>query len=159
MPARHANQNELHLVNPDILASAMRLLATREHSTAELRRKLLQKGGAQAEVEVCVQELLAQNLLSDERFTEGFVHSRRQRGQGPLRIQRDLQEHQIAPELIARYLDPRSPGWLEQALSVREKKFGAAMPEDYKEKMRQARFLEQRGFPHELIRQVLRDEA
>jgi regulatory protein len=146
-------------VNPDILASAMRLLATREHSTAELRRKLVQKGGDAQAVEAVLLELKAQNLLSDARFTESFINARRERGQGPLRIQRELQEHQIEAELVERYLDPRDPLWLVQAGKVREKKFGTRLPDDYKEKMQQARFLEYRGFSHELIRQLLREDG
>ena len=136
----------------------MRLLATREHSHAELRRKLTQKGFAEDEVEPLLALLVAERLLSDERFTECFVESRRQRGSGPVKIRLELQQNQIDPDLISRYLDPRDPIWLEAAARVREKKFGEALPDDFKERMRQSRFLEYRGFSHEHIRRVMRED-
>ena len=62
------------------------------------------------------------------------------------------------PELIARYLEPEAPVWVQEAARVREKKFGRQLPEDFKERIRQSRFLEYRGFSHEQIRTVMRDD-
>ena len=142
----------------EIRAAAMRVLAAREHSTHELRRKLQQKGFAAPAVEAELDALQREKLLSDERFVEAFINSRRRRGQGPVRIQRDLQAHDLDTELIASYLDLSDPDWLEEARSVREKKFGRAPVDDFQEKMRQARFLEYRGFSHEQIQRVLKDD-
>lgn len=142
----------------DIRAAAMRLLAAREHSTSELRRKLGQKGFASDPVEAVLADLTREKLLSDERFVEAFISSRRRRGQGPVRIQRDLQAHELDAELVAAWLDPADPDWLSAARAVREKKFGNAPADDFQEKMRQARFLEYRGFSHEQIQRVLKDD-
>jgi len=136
----------------------MRLLAIREHSTSELVRKLGQKGFADDDVAALLTALTQENLLSNERFTECFVNSRRQRGSGPVKIKKELQQHQIAPELIADYLEPQDPVWAQEAARVRAKKFGRELPEDFKERMRQSRFLEYRGFSHEQIRAVMRDD-
>lgn len=139
----------------DVLAGAMRLLATREHSQHELRRKLLQKGHDYDLVEQAVVQLAAQNLQSDARFVENFVNSHRGRGQGPQRIKLELQQHNIRPELVENYLDSGDASWIEKAMQVRRKKFGADLPDEFKERMRQARFLEYRGFTHDQINQVL----
>lgn len=136
----------------------MRLLAIREHSTSELARKLGQKGFTDDEVVPLLETLEQENLLSNERFTESFIHSRQQRGSGPLKIKKELQQHQIPTELIVAYLEPQSREWTQAAARVREKKFGSALPEDFKERLRQSRFLEYRGFSHEQIRAVLRDD-
>jgi regulatory protein len=40
---------------------------------------------------------------------------------------------------------------------VREKKFGSALPADFRERSRQMRFLQQRGFTAEQIRGIFRD--
>ncbi|MFO7604025.1 MAG: regulatory protein RecX [Gammaproteobacteria bacterium] len=142
----------------DARVVAMRLLAIREHSTVELARKLGQKGIGEEEIAQLLPALTQENLLSDARFTESFVHARQQRGSGPVKIRNELQQHQISPELIASYLEPQDPVWTEAAARVREKKFGRALPEEFKEQVRQSRFLEYRGFSHEQIRAVLRDE-
>ena len=136
----------------------MRMLAIREHSTSELTRKLEQKGFEADDINALLSNLKQQNLLSDERFTECFINSRRQRGSGPVKIKKELQQHRIDMDLIASYLEPRDPVWAEEAARVREKKFGRALPEDFKERVRQSRFLEYRGFSHEQIRAVLRDD-
>jgi len=142
----------------DARVVAMRLLAIREHSTSELARKLLQKGFAADEVHELLSALALENLLSNERFTECFISSRRQRGSGPVKIKKELQQHRIDPELITEYLEPHDPVWAQAAGRVREKKFGTSLPEDFKERVRQSRFLEYRGFSHEQIRAVMRDD-
>ena len=142
----------------DVRAVAMRLLATREHCTSELQRKLSQKGFGANEIAAIIEECRQNRFLSDERFTEAFVNSRRERGNGPARIQKELQQHQIDADLIATYLDFRDPEWIVRAGQVREKKFGSEIPDDYKEKMRQARFLEYRGFSHDQIQRALRED-
>ena len=135
--------------------TAIRLLAMREHSQLELQRKLIQKGFKLAAVEQTLQDLIAQNLLSDERFTEAFVLSRRERGAGPVKIQVELQQRGIDSTLISRYLDFRDPEWLVLAEQARQKKYGHSLPAEYPLKMQQARFLANRGFSHEQIRRVL----
>ena len=139
----------------DLNATAIRLLAMREHSQAELQRKLVEKGFNALAVAQTLQELKAQTLLSDERFTEAFVLSRRERGSGPVKIQAELQQRGIDTTLISRYLDFRDPEWLELAEQARQKKYGRARPDEYALKMQQARFLANRGFNHEQIRRVL----
>lgn len=142
----------------DVRVVAMRLLATREHCTTELNRKLSRKGFEQDDIAFIIEECRQNKYLSNERFTEVFVNSRRVRGNGPTRIQKELQQLQIDADLIATYLDFSDPLWVERARQVREKKFGSSVPDEFKEKMRQARFLEYRGFSHDHIQQVLRED-
>ena len=139
-------------------ATAMNLLARREHSTQELRDKLLTRGFADDEIVPALQTLSREGLLSDERFTESFIHSRMERGSGPVKIRAELRQRGVTDEVIANWLDERDRVWLERAEAVRCKKFGSALPVDYKEKARQARFLQYRGFSAEQTRQVLRDD-
>ncbi len=141
----------------DALAGAMRLLAAREHSQQELRRKLSQKGHELEMAELAITQLAEQDLQNDERFVESFINSHQARGKGPKRIQLELQQHQLPEYLVEQYLDPEDETWRESAAQVRIKKFGHDFPEDYKERMKQAKFLEYRGFTHEQIFSVLKD--
>jgi regulatory protein len=110
-----------------------------------------------------VQQVLAacveQGLLSDERFAEALVRSRRRRGYGPVRIRRELQEKGLPEEAVARWVDARSGDWLAEIERVRRRKFGPAAPRDLKERARQARFLQSRGFTYEQIRTALNSDA
>lgn len=138
--------------------AAMDLLSRREHSRFELQQKLQRKGHDAADIDTALQQLVEDNLLSDERFVESFVHSRRERGSGPRKIAVELMQKGVSDALISRYLDDRSPLWIERAAEVRARKFGEALPEDFKEKARQMRFLQQRGFTTEQIQSVVRDD-
>lgn len=135
----------------------MDLLARREHSTAELRRKLRDKGFDLVAVDEALEGLTRDKLLSDERFTEAFVRSRAGKGFGPLHIQAQLRERGIGNSLSADVVKLSAAEWRERAVEAQRKRFGQAIPEDYRERARQARFLEQRGFTAEQIRAVLHE--
>ena len=137
--------------------AAVRLLARREHSTRELEHKLAERGFEAATVSAVLGELVAEGLLSEERFAEAFVASRIDKGSGPRRIQAELRERGLTDELIARYVDFSDRQWRERAVQVRRKRFGAQAPDELRERARQARFLQYRGFTAEQARVALND--
>jgi len=100
--------------------------------------------------------LAAEGLQSDERFTESYIHHRIDRGYGPLRIRRELQERGVGEDLLEAALDSLETDWHQAAALVREKKFGSAPPSDFKEQSRQSRFLQYRGFSGEQIERLFR---
>ncbi|MFC1748488.1 regulatory protein RecX [Pseudomonadota bacterium] len=129
--------------------SAMSLLARREHSQKELHQKLISRDFDEQLVDQTLLELTRENLLSNERFAEAFVKSKVNKGQGPLRISQELSEHGIASELISDYLVDQQ--WLSLATKARQKRFGSELPNEYKERAKQMRFLQYRGFSNEQI--------
>ena len=136
---------------------AMDLLARREHTVAELQKKLTTRDYDAEIVAEVVAQLAGEGLVSDERFTEAFVRYRANNGYGPMRIQSELRQRGVDEKMQAAYLDVRDPQWFEQVAEVRCKRFGEALPEDFKERARQARFLQYRGFTSDQIREVLDD--
>ena len=139
----------------DIRARALNLLARREHSRLELARKLRQRGMAGADLEQVLDELAAARLLSDTRFAEEYVRSRAGRGYGPVRIRAELRERGIDDAGIQAALAELGEDWCQQARAARQRRFGAEPPADLKERARQSRVLQQRGFSPEQIRQAL----
>ncbi|WP_275096246.1 regulatory protein RecX [Sedimenticola hydrogenitrophicus] len=135
--------------------AALRLLAIREHSRVELRRKLQSRCETSALLERVLDGLELQGYLSDARFVEQYVSSRKQKGFGPVRIRQELQERGVASTLIDPQTDPRDGEWRDQIRACCRRKFGDSPPADFKEQARRARFLEYRGFPSELIRDFL----
>ena len=124
----------------------MDYLARREHGRAELLAKL-EKAGFDPDISaVAVAQLVADGLQSDERFVEAFVRSRIGQGKGPVRIRAELREHDVTGGLIDAGLTNAEQDWYALAVEVRLKKFGGARPRDFKEKARQMRFLQSRGF-------------
>jgi len=116
---------------------------------------MLKKGCAEAIAAEVVRQLETERLLSDDRFMESLIRARRNRGYGPLRIQKELQEKGVAPEAIANWLDATSRDWIDDIRRVQRKKFGARLPRNYTERARQARFLQYRGFTYDQIQQLL----
>lgn len=142
----------------EILKAALNLLARREHSVHELRRKLLEKGHHSAEVDTVVSDLVRDKLLSDERFIEMYLHARVNKGYGPLHIVAALRERGVGKELIAQFIDGRDDVWQQRAAEARLKRFGRTLPGGFAERARQARFLAARGFSGAQIGAVLKND-
>ena len=131
---------------------AMDLLARREHARAELERKLIAAGFDPDVTAVALQLLADEGLQSDRRFVESFVQSRIRQGKGPVRIHADLGQRGIATGLIDDVLGQIEEDWYALARQARKKKFGRSRPADFRDKARQMRFLQYRGFETDQIR-------
>jgi len=131
------------------------MLARREHSAFEIRRKLKQKDIADAEIEAAVEHLQQEGLLSDERYAEAYIHMRKGKGYGPLRIALELKERGVAESDYGHYLYAGDMDWRSVLKAAYDKKFGNRVCDDYREKAKRIRYLQYRGFPldniHELI--------
>lgn len=160
-------------------ARAIALLAQREHSAAELRRKLLRiardqardraraqeqdpdEAGAEqalalaAEVDQLLGWLQSQGYLNEQRFIESRVHLRSQRF-GGLRIKQELAQHGLT--LSPEQAQTLREGELDRAREVRRRKFGEEAPVEQADRAKQSRFLAARGFSPETIRRALKPE-
>jgi regulatory protein len=136
-------------------AAAVRLLAGREHSRAELARKLDERGAPGELIDEVLASLAERGLQSDERYAEALVTSRIGRGQGPVRIGRELAERGVAAVVIEAALEAVEADWRQLARATRRKRFGAEPPSEWNERVRQSRFLEYRGFNSAQIRFAL----
>jgi regulatory protein len=134
-----------------IRAAALALLARRDWLAGELSAKLQASGCEPQAVGGVVAELVGERLLDDARYAERYVASRADRGQGPVRIAADLASLGAPRDLIEAALES-GPDWSVVAAAVRRRKFGAAPPDSWAEKARQARFLQYRGFSSDHIR-------
>lgn len=134
---------------------ALKLLARREHSRRELVRKLAPHSEDPDELERVLDELEARGWLSERRVVEQVVHARRTRF-GARRIERELLEKGVSEEAVAVALPELKAGELEAARAVWRRKFGR-QPRTAAERARQARFLQGRGFPLDVILKVIKD--
>lgn len=132
----------------------MRCLARREHSRAELHARLLPHVQEGEDLDAVLNELEKRGWLSDERAATQLVHAKRSRF-GTQRITHELRQKGIAEELISTALPALKVSELEAARGVWQRKFGT-LPHDAKEKAKQVRFLQSRGFALDVIFKVLR---
>ena len=103
-----------------------------------------------------LQELISDRLQSDERFTEAYVNHRCNAGVGPLKIRYELRQRGISDLLADEFLEPLSEHWDQLMLQQRVRKYGEVIPADYAERMKQARFLQNRGFSPESVMRLFR---
>jgi regulatory protein len=135
-------------------ARALRLLARREHSREELKRKLAVHVEEGEDLEALLDELVKRGWLSDVRFAEQSIRAKARRF-GPLKLAQQLRAKGIDEETIARGFRAAAADGASSLESVWKSRFGVAAP-DQRELARQARFLQGRGFPLEDVMRFLR---
>lgn len=140
------------------LAAALRLLARREHSTLELRRKLEQRGFAAALIIPALDRLQGEGYLSDDRFASSLARHRANQGYGELRIRAELAQHGVEDSAAMQALAELDVGWVERALRQARRHFPAP-PKTPADIGRMLRHLTQRGFPADVARRALADWA
>lgn len=158
-PSSSAAQTAAEADPKVVEAAAVRLLARREHSVEELRRKLERKGYPPELIDPVIQKLASKRLVSDERFTANFVHHHARRGQGPVRIRAALRQQGVSESQVEEALQSAAVDWVQLAREVRRRKFGSSAPRSLGERAKQARFLQYRGFDAEQLRTALREES
>lgn len=124
----------------------MDLLARREHSYAELLRKLRQRGVETPAAEIELDRLVEDGLLSDERFCEAYVYYRGQRGYGPTRLREELRQRGVAESLVEQMLSAVAWDWSEMARQVFNKRFPEGEATAPADRAKQQRFMQYRGF-------------
>ena len=133
------------LDNPKaIRLKIMDYLARREHSAKEIRRKLHSRIESQDDLELEIQKLEDEGLLSDERFAESYMHSRKRKGFGPLRIKNELRERGVSDSISSSLVD--SEDWSLLAHESLQKKTGGSLPAERDKILKLKRFLNYRGF-------------
>jgi regulatory protein len=137
-------------------ATALRLLARREHSRLELDLKLRQRQVEAPIIEKVLDEYEANDWLNNERFADVFARQRFDLGYGLLKIIAELQQRGIQqlPPWLSSMTDEE---WTESAIRVRDRRFGLSdIREDWDEKGRQGRFLARRGYASDYIKSALK---
>ena len=132
---------------------ALRLLARREHSRAELARKLEHAGFVASDIHSLLDEFEEKKWLSDRRFAESYVADHRARS-GSVKLAYELRQRGVPDSIIEAVISDNRDSELSRAREIWRKKFDAA-PENAAETARQIRFMQSRGFTSEVIRQTL----
>ncbi len=137
-----------------IRRAAMNLLARREHGHVELARKLKLRGADAHMIEVELQRLTEDGLLSEERYLESYVRSRANEGRGPMRIREELTQRGLARADVDQALSEAQVDWDERMRELWQRRFDGQIV-DIKDKAKQSRFLAQRGYALDAIRSLL----
>lgn len=129
---------------PSLKVRAMRFLARREHTRAELKRKLVARAQEGEDVEALLDDLTRRGWLSDARFAEQAARAKSRRF-GPIKLAHYLRSKGVGDEAIASGLRGAGIEGVASLEAVWRSRFGEP-PGDEREKLRQVRFLQGRGF-------------
>ena len=132
---------------------ALRYLAGREHSRAELERKLKAHEETPGQLAQVLDELQAKDFISEARVVESVIHRRASRF-GAARIKYELLNKGLGAEAVAEAVNRLKGSELERAQVIWRKKFDGPAP-DAAGRAKQMRFLAARGFGGDVIRRVV----
>lgn len=138
-----------------IRLTAMNLLSYREYSRLELTEKLIAKFDEPSLIDKVIDQLVKENLQSDQRFSEAFIRSRVARGQGQVRIRMELCERGIDKEMANQTINQCEVDWFALVKEVTKIKYGEELAEDNRDKAKRIRFLQYRGFTYDQISHAL----
>ena len=135
---------------------ALRYLAAREHSRAELATKLSRHVGAEDDPDAVARvldELAAKGFIDEARVAESVLHRRAGR-LGGARVLQELRAKGLPDDVVADAAAQLRSTELARAQAVWRRKFGQP-PADAAERARQLRFLAARGFSGDVARRAL----
>ena len=129
-------------------ATSIKLLGARDHSSAELRRKLAERDVDPDTTDAVLSELAEHRYVDDARYARLYAEQRANRGHGPRSIESKLAERGLSPSDVAAALDELGADWTERAEAALTAKFRDDQIADPEPRVRAkvARFLQGRGF-------------
>ncbi|MDT3679558.1 MAG: recombination regulator RecX [Burkholderiaceae bacterium] len=142
---------------PTLKARALRALARREHSRAELERKLAPHAESPEQLHALLDRLMETGLLSNERFAQSVVH-RRASTRGVAVVRHELRAHGLSDEAVAEHVATLQHTEFERARALWLRRFGSA-PRSLAERAKQMRFMLARGFSADVVGRIVGGRA
>lgn len=141
-------------------ANSLRLLAMREHSEFQLSKKLEQREFDEIEISEAIDKLKSEGYLSDTRFAESYLRSRKIKLYGPIKIRLELEERGVSGSIISVAMqhdcDEVPHDWFAIMQQAYDRKYGDSKAEEYSEKAKRCRYLQNRGFEISLITNLIK---
>ena len=141
----------------ELKTRALRHLVRREHSRAELARKLAPHAESPQAVAEVLDVLLSRKQLSDERFAEERARSL-SRKYGAAKIRQDLKSKGVSDEIVDRIASPEDEMERARAIAILARKYRVPAT-TREERARRGRFLQGRGFSYDVIKRALNLEG
>lgn len=132
------------------------LLARRDYGKEELLTKLKNYALDPDEALKLAEEMERKKYVDDKRVGNSIVRNEVSKGCGPRKIQMVLKNKKIQVDGLAE--DLKELDWFQIAYDLKVRKFGEAVATDQKEKARQIRFLQYRGFDLDIVFKVVGHE-
>ncbi|WP_265504208.1 regulatory protein RecX [Providencia rustigianii] len=133
---------------------AVGLLARRDYSTAEITRYLSRSIGDEEVVSAVITQLREHHYLDDLKIAENERDKGIRKLHGPTRIKQEIKQKGIPDDIITQVMENAGTDWFDLAEQYRRKKFGLSLPDDPKEKSKQIRHMQYKGYPFGIIMEL-----
>jgi len=139
---------------------ALRLLEYRERSEQEIKERMARKNYNERLVKSTIESLKNHNLVNDRRFARMWAESCLRRSYGRWKVQTDLNKKGIDKEIVEEVLRESysKVDEVQIALALIQKKWPSLKKEENALLRRVSDFLKRRGFPFEVIAEVIRQQ-
>ena len=134
---------------------AVSLLAKRDYSSGELTRTLVKVTENNECVDSALQRSIVSGYLDDERLVIHLVDKHIRKKHGPTRIRQEVRQKGFSQELVELTLEKAGVDWYAMARELKVSKFGEERASDAKEKNKQVRYLQYKGFSMDMIFEAL----
>lgn len=134
---------------------AVSLLAKKNYASGEMHRQLSRLTENTADIERVLHRLTDTHVLNDAQLLAYLFDKHVKKMHGPTRIKQEMRQKGFPAALIEQEIDKSEVDWYQLAKEARTKKFGEALPADPKEKNKQIRHLQYKGFTMDMIFEAL----
>ncbi|MEN3262872.1 regulatory protein RecX [Sodalis endosymbiont of Spalangia cameroni] len=135
---------------------AVSLLAKKNYSSGDMNRQLGRLTEKMDDVEHVLRRLTENHYLNDAQLISYLFDKHIKKSHGPTRIKQEIRQKGFPQELIEQEIEKSDVDWYLLAKEARARKFGDTLPADPKEKNKQIRYLQYKGFAMDMIFEALR---
>ena len=143
------------MTSQELYDHAVSLLARRDYASGELARTLSKMTENREKIDKALSRLVECGYLDDNRLITHMIDKHVRKKHGPARIKQEIRQKGFSPELVEQILEKLDVDWYAMARELKVSKFGDAVASEAKEKNKQIRYLQYKGFSMDMIFEAL----
>lgn len=143
------------MTEQELYDHAVSLLAKKNYASGEMHRQLIRLTESTVDIERVLRRLIDNHALNDTQLLAYLFDKQVKKMHGPTRIKQEMRQKGFPAAQIEQGIDNGDIDWYQLAKEARIKKFGEALPSDPKEKNKQIRHLQYKGFTMDMIFEAL----
>lgn len=130
---------------------AIYLLAGKDYSSGDMAWQLCRLAENAEQITLILARLSDNGYLNNSRLMAHLFDKHIRKLHGPARIKQAFRQRGFSQELTEQTINNSGVDWYASAREARIRKFGETPPSDPKEKNKQFRYLQYKGYPMDMI--------
>ena len=143
------------MTSQELYDHAVSLLARRDYASGDLARTLSKMTENREKIDKALSRLVECGYLDDNRLITHMIDKHVRKKHGPARIKQEIRQKGFSPELVEQMLEKVDVDWYAMARELKVSKLGDAVASEAKEKNKQIRYLQYKGFSMDMIFEAL----